>query len=467
MVETNLDIFGTDYQHKLLACLITDRTFLIKMCSVLEPNYFGSRSNKWICENLYFYFKDYKTLPTLEVFKVQIQNIKNDNVLQSEIVHSLKAIWGHLNADDKQFVKDSSFKFCKHQLIGSTFEKCLADFERGDYDEIIRKLNNANQIAVGAEMLGHNYVADVDYRYSAEAEPRRIPTPWQPLNDITNGGLPVGKFGMIIAPTGVGKTWMATNLGLHALQQGFRVLHYTLELDDIYASRRYDSLLLKIPFDDLKYNVQKVKSALNKYEENLFVQERQPSTLTLGELESDIDRYTLLGKPPDLVILDAPYLMKIPFSSTMADHKTLGEFYKDLRGLAGTKRFALWGVDQVNREGSTKDEIGNDSISDSYAKLFALDFVASLSRKSKDKVNSGARFHITKSRVGPDGMTFPMKFDTQNGIIEMYYEKSKEGQQQKKTEISDDEFGRIIAKQRYEQIKTMSANRSEPDADSF
>jgi hypothetical protein len=187
----------------------------------------------------------------------------------------------------------------------------------------------------------------------------------------------------------------------------------------------------------------------------------------LGELESDIDRYTLLGKPPDLVILDAPYLMKIPFSSTMADHKTLGEFYKDLRGLAGTKRFALWGVDQVNREGSTKDEIGNDSISDSYAKLFALDFVASLSRKSKDKVNSGARFHITKSRVGPDGMTFPMKFDTQNGIIEMYYEKSKEGQQQKKTEISDDEFGRIIAKQRYEQIKTMSENRSEPDADSF
>jgi hypothetical protein len=464
---TNLGIFGTDYQNKLMSLLITDRQFLIKMLSVLKPTYFDNRSLRWLCESLYFYFKEYKTLPTLDVFKVQVQNIKNDTLLQSEVVHSLKSIWGHIGSDDGQFIRDTSIGFCKRQLIGETFHDCLGDYERGNYDEISRKFNAVVQQTIGTEINGHNYVKDIDYRYNEENEPMRIPTPWQPLNDITGGGLPIGKFGMIMAPTGAGKSWMAAALGLYALQHSFKVLHYTLELDDRYTGRRYDSLLLKTPFDDLKYNVQSVRSELGKIGENLYIIERQPSNLTISELEMDIDRYTLLGLKPNLVIIDAPYLMKIPYTSTMADHKTLGEFYKDLRGLAGVKGFGLWGVDQVNREGSTKDEIGNDSISDSYAKLFALDFVASLSRKSKDKINSGARFHVTKSRLGPDGMTFPMKFDTNGSVLEMYHERSNEGKRQRSKEITDDEFTKIIASQRFEQIKTMNQHRTEPDSGYF
>jgi hypothetical protein len=55
------------------------------------------------------------------------------------------------------------------------------------------------------------------------------------------------------------------------------------------------------------------------------------------------------------------------------------------------------------------------------------DFIMSLSRKAKDKLNNTARVHIMKNRFGQDGITFPTKMDTTTGTIEVYAATSSEG----------------------------------------
>ena len=68
-----------------------------------------------------------------------------------------------------------------------------------------------------------------------------------------------------------------------------------------------------------------------------------------------------------------------------------------------------------------------DKIADSYAKVMNADFIMSISRKAKDKLNNTARFHIMKNRFGPDGITFPSKMDTNTGFIEVYDGNSSDG----------------------------------------
>jgi glyoxylate utilization-related uncharacterized protein len=55
------------------------------------------------------------------------------------------------------------------------------------------------------------------------------------------------------------------------------------------------------------------------------------------------------------------------------------------------------------------------------------DFIMSLSRKAKDKINNTARVHIMKNRFGSDGLTFPSKMDTNTGTIEVYAASSSDG----------------------------------------
>lgn len=67
------------------------------------------------------------------------------------------------------------------------------------------------------------------------------------------------------------------------------------------------------------------------------------------------------------------------------------------------------------------------SVSKSFEKLFVADFIMSFQRKPEDKLNGTARAHVIKNRYGADGMTFPSKFNANNGNIILYNDSSLEG----------------------------------------
>jgi hypothetical protein len=81
----------------------------------------------------------------------------------------------------------------------------------------------------------------------------------------------------------------------------------------------------------------------------------------------------------------------------------------------------------THNSGIDSEVIEADKIADSYAKVMNADFILSVSRKSKDKLNNTARVHIMKNRFGPDGITFPSKMDTNRGMLEIYAATSSDG----------------------------------------
>lgn len=67
------------------------------------------------------------------------------------------------------------------------------------------------------------------------------------------------------------------------------------------------------------------------------------------------------------------------------------------------------------------------NVADSYRKIMTGDFIMSLSRKMEDKIAGTGRIYVMKNRFGPDGSTYPCAFDSSNGKISIYDQKSIEG----------------------------------------
>ena len=72
MSET-LTKFGTSFQSKIIASLLSDKKFIQTISDILNPNMFDSDSNKWLVKMIKEYFYEYKKQPTLEVIKYKIE----------------------------------------------------------------------------------------------------------------------------------------------------------------------------------------------------------------------------------------------------------------------------------------------------------------------------------------------------------------------------------------------------------
>ena len=52
----NLTLFGTSFQTKIIASLITSRKFVEQIQDILEANYFESQANRWLVKQIKDYF---------------------------------------------------------------------------------------------------------------------------------------------------------------------------------------------------------------------------------------------------------------------------------------------------------------------------------------------------------------------------------------------------------------------------
>ena len=265
--------------------------------------------------------------------------------------------------------------------------------------------------------MGHEYNKDVESRYR-EDNRMTVPTPWDTINDMLQGGLGNGDFGLIFGNPGGGKSWSLIALGGFAIKMGYNVLHYTLELGEDYVGRRYDAFFTTIPVNKILQSREKVEETVGSLKGELIIKEFPTGRATINTIEAHIAKVKSLGIEPDLVIIDYVDLLSSKRKST--DRKfEIDDIYTSTKGLARELNIPIWSVSQVNRAGSKDNVIEGDKAAGSYDKMMITDFAMSLSRKKEDKVNNTGRFHVMKNRYGMDGITYRLKADTSTGHFEI------------------------------------------------
>lgn len=415
MTLINLNQYGPHFQIKVISALLTHKEYLTNIHDIISEEYWDNQAHKWIIKEIIQYYEKYHTTPSMDVLKVELQRLTND-VLKISIKEQLKAAY-EASDEDLAYVQEEFSTFCKNQQLKKALLNSVDLLNAGDFDGIKFLVESA--LKAGQDKnVGHEYNKDIEARFREDSR-TVIPTPWERINDLLQGGLGNGDFGLIFGNPGGGKSWSLVALGGYAVRMGYNVLHYTLELGEDYVGRRYDAFFTKTPVDSILKHRDKVEEVIPQLPGELIIKEFPTGRATMSTIESHIRKVTDLGMKPDLVIID--YVDLLSTRKRTADRKgEIDDIYTSTKGLARELNIPIWSVSQVNRAGAKDDVIEGDKAAGSYDKIMITDFCLSLSRKAKDKVNGTGRFHIMKNRYGMDGLTFGVKADTSTGHFEVH-----------------------------------------------
>ena len=443
MTLNSINQYGREFQIKVLSSLLTHKEFLTNIHDIISDEYFENPAQKWAIKEILRYYDKYHTTPSLEILKVELQKVDNE-VLQISIKEQLKDAYV-TSDEDLEYVQEEFTNFCRNQQLKKALMSSVDLLKAGDFDGI-RMLVDGALKAGQDKNVGHEYIKDIEERYKENSR-TVIPTPWERINNLLQGGLGNGDFGLIFGNPGGGKSWSLVALGGYAVRLGYNVLHYTLELGEDYVGKRYDAFFTQIPVNKTEELKPKAQEIIPKLPGQLIIKEYPTGRATISTIESHIAKVANMGVKPDLVLIDYVDLLSSR-KRTRERKEEIDDIYGSTKGLARELNIPIWSVSQVNRAGAKDEIIEGDKAAGSYDKLMITDFSMSLSRKKEDKVKGTGRFHIMKNRYGMDGLTFAVKADTATGHFEVH---------NYSTDLDEDE----------ELTPTVQTNRFDTDTDKF
>jgi archaellum biogenesis ATPase FlaH len=217
----------------------------------------------------------------------------------------------------------------------------------------------------------------------------------QPVDDMITG-IGRGHLGMIMAPTGRGKSMMLTWMAVVLAQQGWSVLYFTLEdpLDDV--ENRLDALITSLKIKDLANPDVADKMGLNfqNYRRNvrgrLRVVDCTEQDTSLGEIEAEWERMRQQGWMANCVIIDYDQILKTPVVHSDKRHE-LDSLYVDMVHFARRNRVLIWTASQTYAK--AEDKVGvltmND-LAEHKGKLRHVTMGISLGKADEKKWPKGA-----------------------------------------------------------------------------
>ena len=110
------------------------------------------------------------------------------------------------------------------------------------------------------------------------------------------------ELGVVVAPTGTGKSMVLVHLGSNAVMEGKTVVHYTLELQDTVIGKRYDSCITEYPLSELsvfKERFEKIKDLDGR----LIVKEYPTKSASTGTIRNHLNKLIKRIEPGMIIVI--------------------------------------------------------------------------------------------------------------------------------------------------------------------
>ena len=417
MTEQQYDTFskfGKSFQEKLVKTILFDRNFANQMEEVLDTNYLELKYLQ-VFVDLLFQHKQSYPHPTYEamvsVVRTQTEDY-SDSIIKQVIEFMARIKSNAIGDDDEEYVKEKSLDFCKKQKLKEAILKSVDLLQSQSFDQIQKVINEAMNLGADNDH-GHDWHQDVLDRFELKMR-NPISTHWDEIDSITKGGLGKRELGVVVAPTGAGKSMALAHLGAYAVIKGKTVVHYTLELADTVVGQRYDSCITGIELKNLMSMKDSIVMAIEHIPGKLIIKEYPTKSASTRTITGHLEKLRQKGINPDMIIVDYADLLKptaTGFKSQELRH-SLGNIYEELRGIGQTFDIPVWTASQTNRSGLNAEVITMEAISEAFSKCFVADFICSISRTIEDKTENKGRMFVAKNRNGIDGIVYPMEIDT-------------------------------------------------------
>jgi replicative DNA helicase len=314
---------GSHFQLKLFWQLLTNVEFGNKILKFLSVDYFDDINFKKLFLTIKQYSDEYEMIPNLEnksiYHALKIYNSKNsiEEEVLTEIIKQIQ-YWNDsvLNQKipyDGDIVQKETFVFIKQQEYRKISEDILRKVKTGEIkskknifhiEEQFSKINNIGDDNDYGVLLTDNIKAAFDKKFR-----ETIPTGVYGIDNVTGGGLGKGEVGLVLAPSGVGKSTFLTKIANSALEEGKNVLQIIFEDTPDEIKRKHFTIWSKIPLSELQDRKDEAYALVNdkvqKIKNKLVIKKFDEDETTLVDVKNWIDNYQKkFGYKFDIIVLD-------------------------------------------------------------------------------------------------------------------------------------------------------------------
>ena len=439
----NFEYLGNTFQLQLLNQIILDKDFSHSIIDVIENNYFENKYFKIITQMIREYYTKYDHTPSFETLEQITKSELQQEIASKIVLDTIKKI-KDAPIDGVAFVQEKALKFCKQQELQKVMTKAQKIIDGGEfenYDALEEMVRGALQVGAkdtsSMDVFSNiDQVLDEDYRHPI---PMGIPG----IDRLLKGGLAKGEIGVILAPTGVGKSTILTKIANHAFNLGNNVLQIFFEDNPKVIQRKHYTLWTKIHPDELSEKrdevIKKVKDIEESMSNKLIMTKLPSDTVTMSQIKNQIRKMVADGNKIDMVLLD--YIDCVVPDKNLGDEwKSEGSVMRAFEAMCHEMDLVGWTATQGNRSSISSEVVTTDQMGGSIKKAQVGHVIITVAKTLQQKEMKLATIAITKSRVGDDGVVFEnckfdnamLDIDTDSSMTFLGLEEQKEEKQRQR-----------------------------------
>jgi replicative DNA helicase len=433
----NFDYLGSSFQIQLLNQIVLDKEFSRSIVDVIEPNYFDNKYFKIIIQMIKEYSQKWDGVPSFDTLEQITKSEFQQENIAKVVIDTIRKI-KEAPISGGEFVQEKALKFCKQQELQKAITKAQKVIDGGEFEnydtleEMIREALQVGIVESGTLNVFSNLddVLNEDYRHPI---PMGIPG----IDRLLKGGLAKGEIGVILAPTGVGKSTILTKIANHAFNLGYNVLQIFFEDNPKVIQRKHFTLWTKIHPDDMSNKkdevISKVREIENKMTNQLDLEKLPSDTMTMTQIKNLIRKKIADGIKVDMVLLD--YIDCVVPEKNLGDEwKSEGSVMRGFEAMCHELNLVGWTATQGNRSSISSEVVTTDQMGGSIKKAQVGHVIISIAKSLQQKEMKLATMAITKSRIGDDGIIFEnckfdnsmLEIDTESSVTFLGHEEQKE-----------------------------------------
>ena len=457
--EINFGYLGNSFQIQLLNNIVVDKDFSNSIVDVMDPKYFDNQYFKLIMQMIKEYYVKYEHSPTFATLEQLTKSEISSAMAQKMVLDTISEV-KEAPIEGSDFVKEKSLKFCKQQELQKVMGKAQKIIDKGDFEsydhleEMVREALQVGEVDAGTADVFSNLdvVLDDDYR-------QPIPMGVPGIDNLLKGGLAKGEIGVILAPTGVGKTTFLTKISNNAFNLGYNVLQIFFEDNPKIIQRKHFTLWTGIAPDNLSHHrddvMEKVRQIKEKTKNRLTLKKLPSDTLTMNQIKNQVRKMIAEGNKIDMIVMD--YIDCVTPDKNLGDEwKSEGSVMRAFEAMCHELDIVGWTATQGNRSSISSEVVTTDQMGGSIKKAQVGHVIISVAKSLQQKEMNLATIAITKSRIGKDGIVFEnCKYDNEMLVIDTEQSMTFLGMEEQKEERNRDRIKQLMDKR---QQRTTSGN---------
>jgi replicative DNA helicase len=441
MEEKNFGYLGFSFQQSLIKAIIEDRKYGETIIDVIDSKYFDNMSFRFIMENVKELYTTYNKIPDYQSIEQKIIAENANSVMTKPHIDTLSEIKN--NEQQADFAKDKALNFCRQQHLKKELKTVQSIIDSGEfeaYNKIEDMIQKALQVGVSNDDITDVFHNIEDALQKDVRHP--IPTGIVGLDNLLNGGLGRGQLGVVLAPTGTGKTTLMTKFANTAYNNGYGVVQIFFEDNPNDIKRKHYTIWSGIAPDEQPEFKDEVIAKVTEHQQqttgSLKLLKLASGDVTISEIKNKLRKIINEGFKIDLLLIDYVDCIAPERSNFDEEWKGEGSIMRALEVMTSEFDIAVWTATQGNRGSISAEVVTGDQMGGSIKKAQIAHVILSIAKTLEQKEHNLATLTLVKSRVGKDGVIWTnCKFnneyllidtDTQNTLLGHQEDKQKNNQ---------------------------------------